>query len=80
MLSDASDELAGRYGSSLAFVPGTWFRYICIVGATPSGGVLMLALSMWLPSGRPPSVFAAVEHVQQDRVAAVCLEVAHLRP
>src|SRR4029079_4046035 len=43
-------------GSSLA--PGTCHRYICMVGEMTSGGVLMLALSMWLPSGRPALEFA----------------------
>src|SRR6478735_1477469 len=30
---------------------GRWNRYICIVGDWPSGGVPMLALSMWNVSG-----------------------------
>ena len=30
-------------------------RYICVRGRKPSGGVLKLALSMWLPSGIPVS-------------------------
>jgi len=37
---------------------GAGCRYICIVGAVPSGGVAMFALSTWLPSGKPLSVFA----------------------
>ena len=39
-------------------VPGWWNKYICMSGGMPSGGVLMFALSTWLPSGSPPSRFA----------------------
>ena len=37
-------------------------RYICIVGAVPSGGVVMFALSTCPRSGKPPpAVFAPSE-------------------
>src|SRR3954447_363530 len=54
-------ELVGTYGPPVtgsSLVPGMCHRYICMVGGMPSGGVLMLALSMWLPSGRPALVLA----------------------
>ena len=44
--------------SSGKLVPGSWNRYICINGGIPSGGVDMLALSMWLASGSPFAVLA----------------------
>ncbi len=40
-------------GPAMMFVNGSFHRYICIVGANPSGGVLMFALSEWLKSGSP---------------------------
>ena len=35
-----------------------WNRYICMIGGVPSGGVDMLALSTWPPSGKPPTELA----------------------
>ena len=57
-------------------VPGWWNRYICMRGGMPSGGVFMLALSMWLPSGSPPSRLAPSMRVALHRVAVHGLEVA----
>src|SRR3954447_22446074 len=58
-VSASSPTLVGENGSPSGYVvPGWCCRNICMVGACPSGGVLMLALSMWPPSGRPASVFA----------------------
>ena len=54
----SSEPVVGTKGSSASVKPGAWNRYICMVGGMPSGGVLMLALSMWLPSGKPLSVSA----------------------
>ena len=73
------DERRARRAHRLSVVPGKWNRYICMVGGMPSGGVLMLALSMWLPSGQAAVGVGAVEGVQQHRVAAAQLEVAGLR-
>ena len=50
--------LAGNGSPAGYDVPGACCRYICIVGGEPSGGVFMLALSTWLPSGSPLSVEA----------------------
>jgi hypothetical protein len=68
--------LVGRNGSTALEVPGSCRRYICIVGGKPSGGVDMLALLTWFASGRPFGGVRTVHGVQQDRVAAVALEVA----
>src|SRR5690242_16678758 len=54
-ISAEFDELVATVASS----PGLPNRYICIVGAMPSGGVLMLALLMWFASGPPFGSVAA---------------------
>src|SRR3981081_4478145 len=58
-MSASSPELPATNGSWLGKdAPGWGNRYICTRGAMPSGGVIMLALLTWLPSGRPPAVLA----------------------
>ena len=80
-MSASSPTLVGENGSSSGYdVPGWCWRYICIVGAWPSGGVFMLALSMCEPSGRPSAVFGAVVGLGVDGVTgdAVAGAVAQL--
>jgi hypothetical protein len=73
MMSASSEPSACRNGSLGS--SGKWNRYICIRGGIPSGGVAMLALSMWKTSGRPLAVLA-VHVLAQDRVAAQALTAA----
>src|SRR4029077_14768606 len=44
-------------GPKTRFVSGSFHRYICIVGAKPSGGVLMFAWSVWSKSASPIGPF-----------------------
>src|SRR3954469_20577981 len=51
--------LLGTKASWVSSAPGVCHRYICMVGDRPSGGVFMLALSRWFPSGPPLASVAA---------------------
>ena len=78
----SSEPVVGTKGSSASVAPAAWNRYICILGGRPSGGVVMFALSMWLPSGIPLSVFAPSRVFSRtgSPPAAVKLPAAGVKP